>query len=356
MRIATALSLVLLWLTASTSFGWGAGGHRIVTLVALDGLPPEAPAFLRDPVVRQRIAFQSSEPDRWRGNDSLILAHENKLDHYLDVELLDQFGLTLETVPHLRNEYLRAMMIAKHEHPEKIEPYDASKDPDRTKEWPGAALHSIAEHYAKLQSAFNTMRMLEEIGDSSRDFQLVQARENVIYHMGILSHFVGDCAQPLHTTKHFNGWVGDNPGKYTTSNKFHAYIDTGALEHHKLTYEIIKAAAKFDAKVKAEDPWDDVSVYVRRSLSKVEPVYMLERDGKLDDDEGRQFIIERLSDGASMLSAMYWAAYRSAAPTKVQIANFQKYDERASAGGDKAPAAPGASGDPATPAPKPQQP
>lgn len=342
MRWAAAVFVILVWFPVSESFAWGAHGHRIVTLVALDGLPPEAPLFLRDPVVRQRIAFQSSEPDRWRGSGSVILDHENKLDHYLDVELLDQFGLTLETVPHLRNEYLRAMMIAKHEHPEKIEPYDATKDPDRTKEWPGAALHAIAEHYAKLQSAFNTMRILEEINDSSRDFQLVQARENVIYHMGILSHFVGDCAQPLHTTRHFNGWVGDNPGKYTTSNKFHAYIDTGVLEHHKLTYEMIRSAATFDAKVKAEDPWDDVTAYVRRSLTRVEPVYALERDGKLNGDEGRQFIIERLCDGASMLSAMYWAAYRSAAPTKLQIANFQKFDERTSTS-----APPAAPGDPA---------
>ena len=34
--------------------------------------------------------------------------------------------------------------------------------------------------------------------------------------MGVMGHYVGDCAQPLHTTKHHNGWVGENPHGYTT--------------------------------------------------------------------------------------------------------------------------------------------
>ena len=47
------------------------------------------------------------------------------------------------------------------------------------------------------------------------------------YVMGVMGHYVGDATQPLHTTKHYNGWVGDNPEGYTTSRKIHSWIDGG---------------------------------------------------------------------------------------------------------------------------------
>ena len=57
--------------------------------------------------------------------------------------------------------------------------------------------------------------------------EITNAQANVVYRMGILSHFVGDAAQPLHTTEHFNGWTGENPKGYTTSRRFHSWVDGG---------------------------------------------------------------------------------------------------------------------------------
>lgn len=313
-------------LMASSAFGWGSHGHRLITTLALDGLPPEAPAWLRDAEIRERIAFQSNEPDRWRGWRAPALGHENNPDHYLDMELLPQFGLTLETVPPLRYEYLRALAISKHEHPENVDPYDASNDADRTKEWPGFALHAMLEHYAKLQSCFHQIRIIEQLNEPRREFQLVQLRENAIYHMGMLSHFVGDIGQPLHTTKHFNGWVGDNPAGYTTSTRFHPYIDSGVLARHGLTAESVRPVVTYSVTIKATDPWDDLVVYFRRSFERVEPLYQLERDGLLDQDAGRAFIARCLADASAMLSALYWGAYVSSAPTADQVATWVRYD------------------------------
>src|SRR5262245_57015640 len=232
--------VLILALVTSQAMGWNARGHRLITLLALDGLPPDAPAFLKDDTVRQRIAFQSSEVDRWRGWNVPVLGHEHKPDHYIDLEDLKGFGLTLETVPRLRGEYLRTLAVAKHVHPEQAPPYDSSKDAERTKEWPGFLPHAIAEHYVKLQAAFWQIRTLEKVDDPDRAYQMTQARENAIYHMGMLSHFVGDTSQPLHTTKHFNGWVGENPHGFTTSNQFHSYVDGGVIATHNLTYEGLK--------------------------------------------------------------------------------------------------------------------
>lgn len=320
------LVLVVVQLALPAAWGWGAPVHRLITYLALDGLPAEAPEWLRDPGVRERIAFQANEPDRWRGWDSLVLQHENDPEHFLDVDDLDQFGLTLESVPKLRREYLRVMVIAKYAHPETIAAYDAGKDPARAHEWPGFVLHAVAEHYAKLQAAFNQVRILEKLNQPVRKQQVEQLRANAVYHLGQLAHFVGDVGQPLHTTKHYNGWVGDNPAGYKWRNKIHAYIDEGFADQHHITRQSLKGHVRYDAHVNASDPWEDVVAYSKRSHAQVEPLYVLERDGKLDDEEGEKLIEGQLSDGVSMLSALIWAAYTSAAPTDKQVESWVRYD------------------------------
>ena len=172
------------------------------------------------------------------------------------------------------------------------------------------------------------VRTLEKLNKPEYAPLLEQARANAIYHMGMLSHFVGDFAQPLHTTKHFNGWVGENPNGYTTSNRFHSYIDGGVIREHAIGYEDIRSIASFDRKVNPRDPWTDVVAYVRGTFETVELLYQMEKDGRLRQEEGKEFIERRLAAGASMLSALYWAAYSSAAPTEKDVADFVFFDER----------------------------
>lgn len=319
--------LMLAWLLTPAANAWDAHAHRCVTYLALDGLTADAPQWLRDPEVRHRIAFQSNQPDRWRGWPAHTLSHVNDPEHYLDVELLEQFGLTLETIPRLRREYVRAMAIAKQLHPEKVDPYDASRDPARAQEWPGFLPHAIMEQYVKLQAAFNQVRILERLNEPARRHQLAQARAIAIYHLGVLSHLVADATQPLHTTKHFNGWVGDNPNGYTTSKEFHAYIDGGVIEHHCLTYANLKPFMKCERQFSATDPWQDILAHIRRGHAQVETLYRLERDGELDGTAGWEFIIERLIDATAMLSGMIRSAYSLAEPTEKQIATWVHYND-----------------------------
>lgn len=320
--------LILLFIAnlCSAVDAWDAHGHRVITYLALDGLPADMPQFLRDKATRDLIAEQSNEPDRWRGCDVACLHHENAPDHYLDVELLEQFGLTLDSIPPLRYEYLRAMAISKHMHPEKVDPYDASKDKHRTKEWPGMLPWAIVEHHAKLQSAFNTLRILEKLNEPARAHQLAMAKANVAYHMGVLSHFVGDAAQPLHTTKHFNGWVGPNPNGYTTAKSFHAYIDGDVLDHHRLAYAVLRSSMKFEHRIAADQTWKAALQHIRRGFERVEELYQLEKSGALKSEPGKEFIAERLRDGADMLAAFYRNAWEASEPTDKQIADFKRYN------------------------------
>jgi len=335
-RMQLAASALLL--TASCiilsppAHAWDAHGHRVVTRVAMDmflaaaageaagGAPPVL-SFLSDEAGRERVAYQSGEADRWRGQPTLALIHENNMDHYLDIEELESFGLSLETLPPLRNEYLRAMVLAKEKHPERFTDYDASKDPAKDREFPGFAPHAIMEHYAKLQASFRTLKLIESLGENdARAIELDQARANVVYHMGMLSHFVADCAQPLHTTRHHHGWVGENPESFTTDYGFHAYIDGEILKIHSIDEEDVAPAAKTRAgelaQLDPEAPWANILAHIRRSNDKVVPLYTMHRDGALVQSPGKQLIEERLADGAVMLASLYLAAWVSSEPNE----------------------------------------
>jgi hypothetical protein len=311
---------------AASALGWNAHGHRTVTLLALDRLPADAPQWLHAPEIRARIADQSNEPDRWRGTRSIPIGHEANPEHYIDIEDLEPFGLSLHTLPRHRYEAFRAMVLAKHENPRGFAPVE--KDPDKSKEWPGFLPWAIQEHFFKLQSSFNTYRILVELDDPARAGQLEQARQNVIYEMGILSHFVGDAAQPLHTTRHHHGWIGDNPKGYTTDFGFHAYIDGRILEIHGLDYAALKPLMPQTAEIPPDfDAWAAGIDHIARSFQQVEALYERQKDGSLIQAPGRAMISERLCDGAATLGTLYAAAWQASKPTQAEISAFIKFSE-----------------------------
>jgi hypothetical protein len=312
--------------TASSALAWSAHGHRTITYLALEAMPAESPEWLRDASTRHRIADQSNEPDRWRGLQADTLGHENGPDHYIDLEDLAQFGLTLETVSPFRYEFLRDMAVALHEHPENAAPYDAAADRDKTRRWPGFLPHAIQEHYNKLRSSFNTLRILEALKDPAREDQVKMARENCVQHMGLLSHFVADAAQPLHTTTHHHGWVGENPNGYTRERGIHSYIDGTIVDLHAITVESLRPLARPGVTVNAADPWKDVLAYIRRSNDRVEPLYALEKAGELSKEKGKALIEERFTDAGAMLGALYAAAWTSSEATEREIQAWVRFN------------------------------
>lgn len=343
MRYGLFTALVWLAVDASPALAWDAHGHRTIAMLAIDAMEAqltgahdqtaaaELPWLFADQS-RLQVGYQSGEPDRYRAIRLGQLKHENDPDHYIDVDDLKQFGLTLSTIPPLRNEYVRALVVAKHEHPENLtKPYNEKTDPARTQEWPGMLPYAILEHYGKLISSFRQVRVLNKLNDPKREFQVTAARANVIFEMGQLAHFVGDAAQPLHTTEHHHGWVGDNPQGYTTANGFHRYIDTNVLGIHHFSYESLTGVCTVDRAVNANDPWQDVLAHIQRSYEMVEPLYVLQKSGDLDRAPGKVFIEERLCDGAAMLGSMYAAAWKASAMAEKDVKDFINYDETSNA-------------------------
>ncbi|HWA87827.1 MAG TPA: hypothetical protein VG710_16470 [Opitutus sp.] len=323
LRLAGGLFGSLL-LFSSALRAWDYAGHRIVNELALRSLPADFPAFVHEPANAERIAFLAGEPDRWRNVSDLPLRQYNGMDHYLDLEQLPAAGLDLGAIPSLRYDFAVAFARGRAAHPGNFPPIDPEEDADHSREWPGFAPWAVTEYYGKLRSAFSYLKTFEELGTPE---ETVNAKENIIYLMGMMGHYVGDIAQPLHATVHHHGWEGDNPHGYTTWPGIHAWIDGGFIAKAGVTTGEIAprlAPAEPIALASRADGRDPVFVAVFEFLEaqnrQVEPLYQLEKEGKLGHDnqpitpEARAFIDGQLLKGGEMLGAVWLTAWRSTTP------------------------------------------
>jgi hypothetical protein len=319
---------------------WDYAGHRIVNELALASLPPDFPAFVRAPAAAERIAFLAGEPDRWRNTSDLPFHHVNGLDHYLDVEELALAGIDVGTLTPFRYAFVAQFAAGRAAHPDKFRPIDPARNLDHSREWPGFAPWAVAENYGRLKSAFSYLRAFEELGTPE---EVANAQANVLYVMGVLGHYVGDLAQPLHTTVYHNGWFGPNPQGYTTWNGFHSWIDGGFIAKAGITAAEIAPRVKRARAIRltprpdGRDPvFVAVVAYLLKQHAQVEPLYKLEQAGKLNRDDrpadaqGRAFIAGQLRQGGEMLGALWFTAWRTAAPDTFLHAQLLK--RRAEAG------------------------
>lgn len=332
---------VAILLACPNARAWDYELHRLIHQIALASLPTNFPAFTLTPEARERIAFLSGEPDRWRNTADTPLRHANGPEHYFDVDDLPDLGLKPAELSHFREQFILQVHAGRNAHPERFPKIDPLKDPDHVKWFPGLLPWRITEDYARLKSAFSYLKTLEKDGDPA---EVENARANVVHFMGVMGHFLGDACQLLHTTHHFNGWTGENPMGYTTNKTFHAWVDGNFLK--KVGYN---PAAVIERVRPAKLAWDGdpqkprdhlfpVALdYVQRQFERVEPLYQLEKDGKLGPDstkatEGREFIVRQLLEGGQMLGDLWYSAWVQAGPdTFLQVYLARRKLERAAA-------------------------
>jgi len=316
--------LALVALAPATMFAWGYDGHRMVNQLALASLPKDFPSFVNTPANAERVAYLANLPDRWRNEDPwLNQAGGSWTDHYLDIEQLAAAGLDAHTVPSLRLDFAVVFAAGRATHVNAFPAIDPTKNADHTREWAGFAPWAITENFHRLQSAFGYLKAYQELGGTPEE--IANAEADIVYAMGVLGHYVGDCAQPLHTTVHHEGWVGPNPNGYTTDKAIHSWIDSGLISKvHLATADLVARvtpAAPLALPVRA-DQRDPVFVaamdYIIATNALVEPLYQLDKAGKLGRGdqpvapEGRAFVESRLLAGAGMLSSLWFTAWKTA--------------------------------------------
>jgi hypothetical protein len=323
----TFLSIALVAGAFSFNCGaWDYDGHHTVNELALASLPKDF-GIEMTPALKGRVAFLAGEPDRWRnaadvkrGTGDLPLAHVNGPDHYIDLEDIALCGLTPETLPDMRYDFVAILAKARVAHPEKFPPIDPTKNADHTRELDGFLPWAIMENFQKLKSDFSTLKAFRDFGGTAEE--IANAQADCIYVMGVMGHYVGDAAQPLHTTKHYNGWVGDNPKGYTTNMTFHSWIDggyfrkTGGINVEALAGKIQPATVIPNA----NDPqafFKFTVNYIAEQNKLVEPLYALEKSGGLSGEgdqglQGRTFLEGQLVKGAQTLGNIWWTAWADA--------------------------------------------
>ena len=145
----------------------------------------------------------------------------------------------------------------------------------------------------------------------------VRREAQILQTIGALSHFVGDGAQPLHVTVHYNGW-GEfpNPKGYTTA-RVHGPFES------EFVFNNIKPAAvraKMSPLKPTEGAIEKRTVeYLSSTATEVIPFYELEKAGGLTpgDARGVAFATQQLAIGASELRNMIVSAWRGSANATV---------------------------------------
>jgi len=315
----TTLLTLALGALAFNVMAWDYDGHHAINELALRSLPQDF-GIQFTPELKERVAFLAGEPDRWRNTPDLPLKHVNGPDHYFDLEDISLFGLTPESLPPLRYDFVAEIALARFAHPEKFPKIDPDRDADHTRELAGFLPWSITENYEKLKSDFSTLKTLQKYGGTA--VEIANAEADSIYVMGVLGHYVGDGSQPLHTTKHFNGWVGDNPKHFTTRLNFHAWIDggyfrkTGGIKVEQLAGSIQPATRLANADA-PDGVFHDVIDYVVGGNKYVEPLYQMEKDGQLSGEgekgrDGLTFLDGQLVKAGQMLGNLWLTAWLEA--------------------------------------------
>jgi len=335
-RIHVAKLLVLLsaGCVAQTAPAWDYEGHRVVNQLALAALPNNFPAFALTSEARERIAFLSGEPDRWRNQgtgrnptDDVALSHFAGPDHYFDLEELEEYGIKSADLPVFRFDFVAQLTLKRAANPGKFPAPDPLKNLDHTQELPGFAPWAITELCGKLRAGFSYLKAYQDYGGTPEE--IANAQANIIYVMGVMGHYVGDCAQPLHVTKHHHGWVGDNPRGYATNSSFHSWIDggflrrTGGIKSEPLVGKIRPAKIVNDP-TRNDDLFRKVMDYLWATHKLVEPLYVLEQEKKLTPEnesagEGRAFLEAHMVRGGQMLGDLWFSAWQQAGEDRYLI-------------------------------------
>lgn len=330
--------LLALPLLPVAAHAWDYEGHRIVNQLGLAALPADFPAFVREPATAERVAFLAGEPDRWKNAPDLPLKHYNGVDHYCDLEQIPEAGLSFAKLPSFRYDFVAQFAAGRAAHPEHFPAIDPAKNSDHTREWPGFAPWTITEYFGKLRSAFSYLKTFEENGGTPEE--IANAKANIVYLMGVMGHYVGDCSQPLHTTKHHNGWVGENPNGYTKWPGLHSWVDGGFIAKAGIKTDGLAGRVKTAGPISlatqpdGRDPmFVAVLDYLLEQSKQVEPLYQLEKAGKLSQEkdqaiapEGRAFIEGQLVKGGQMLGAIWLTAWKGTVPDnylRTQLAKRQ---------------------------------
>jgi hypothetical protein len=292
--VGAAALLAFFLVQPPVALGWGAEGHQYINKVAAQHIPPDMPRFLKRAAAE--ITYLGPEPDRWRSPATFALKNAQEPDHFIDLERV----AWLDPLPPGRSEFYRKLYekrAATTDHPDDYLPEHVGLQP-----------YIVAEIYGRMVSAFHQYRQLREQHQPTAAVQ-----HAIVFYAGWLGHYVADGSQPLHTTIHYNGWVGPNPNGYTTEHGIHAQFESTYVAQNITAKDF---AQWVHAPQRLTDSFAQYMAYLKQSNKLVEGVYALDKahgfTGK-GTPEAFDFTTHRLAAGSQMLLDLWYTAWLDSA-------------------------------------------
>lgn len=304
---AAAAAVMSVLAVASSAGAWGAAGHRMVGIAAVEALPDDVPGFVRKAAAD--IGELARELDRTKGSGKL---HDEYREggHFIDLDDAGRAmgGPHIDALPPTRQLY-----------------DDALREAGSTLTKAGWLPYAIADAQADLVTNFGLWRVAR-VGEKraksaahrawfKRDRKRREAL--ILVDIGDLAHYVGDGSQPLHTSIHYNGW-GDypNPRGFTTERIHNLFEGAFVIQHVRL--DDVRAEVK--PYTPCQGPAEAcINAYLKLSWGHTERLYELEQEGAFRDGDprGRVFAAARLGAGATQLRNMITDAWRQSATAQV---------------------------------------
>lgn len=287
------VAFLLSCLIVSFAAGWGDKGHQMTARVAARRLPPEMPAFFRNAEVE--LGYLCPEPDRWRvAKREPALKGLADRDHTVKME-----NLTQPFPPH-RYDYL-------------LQYFGKPKPAGGLFGYVdlGFAPYAIAEHSEMLTVNFMLWRKAARSSESEIRIRR-QIEQNIVHIAGLLSHFITDTGQPLHTSIHVDGWSSavPNPNGYV-GEKIHRRFETVYVDQaiEEKDFEPLLGPVRVRSR-----PWlDEALSHIRDSLEHVERVYAFDKSDPFgsgaETDGAKRFTCERLAYSCQALRDFWYTSW-----------------------------------------------
>lgn len=321
-----ALGLTLLF-TSSPLWAWGERGHDLITRVAVQNLrvlSDDKQALVKPFVARDHmLGHLSNAPDIvWRAPYmSELERSENYSTHFINLEKV-YAGVSLwSDLPTEYSQY-RTDSQAKGFEPEGV----------------GSAPWRVLQLYSLMVEA------LRSAGQAQDKKAFEDSVNKALTMGGIMSHFVGDLANPHHTTANYDGQL-------TGQHGLHAYFESDVVTElplelsartaKKVSQKWLSQYSKSERKEILSDPQKLVWALVANSHSRLPELLaldvkysLIERSTQGNDKAIRKpvgqiakryqrFTIERLSIGSSVLSQLWLLAWLEAGSP--DLSNFRSY-------------------------------
>jgi Zinc dependent phospholipase C len=298
-KLIFAISALLL--APSFSLGWGVRGHNEINRAAIRALPAGELDFLK--AQEPWIVYLSIIPDTYRTQNEPFLKIFEDPNHGWFIE---QSADLMKSPPRSRYEFIIAL----------YQDHLRTKDNLTNVRWTGTLPYAAVEHFERMQAAMRRLRAARKVKQEGvADTRFIE--QEIATYIGLLGHYIGDGAMPLHDSIHHDGWQGDNPKNFTRDRTIHGRMESRFVE-------LIQAkAADFAPRIGAAriyvDPFAAIVKHLLDSAKLTEKVYEIDLKDKWADaknEEARGLVYKQLAAGAETLRNLLVTAWARSSETR----------------------------------------